>query len=433
MATTLLNCQILLSKEIGDYWESTSSGTGSTVTVVDSALIAKPNDWITDVTYDLITSGSNNGEERKVSTSSLLTAGTYLVGTHGTTTFSGITYQLHRLFEPSEKRRALVAAAKNIFGNCYDMVWDESFVSGNWLKDGSFEVWGAGGTSATYWTASAIVPSQSSASGKFKHGAYSMLLTGTIGTVSQGIAQNEDLKYLAGKTVTVTAQGHCNTASCLRLAVSDGTTTTYSPYHDGGTAWTEDNPRNDSFYVQATIPYNPQDVTIRVIHAVAGGTSYVDDMRVIAGYRDRIYIGNLGLAQNQPNEIFIEPSYYSHEEPWIPIHDWEVDEDGYLHLPASVSNDYRLRIIGKKYLDFLSSGTSSTSWDATINLDSPQTEILVAEAATYLYTWMSLPNYESGTRQDYQGALAFWKSEAKDRKGKFGMKPIPVTNSWGHE
>lgn len=429
MTTTLQDAMVILSREIGDYWESTSTGTGSTVTVVDSALIAKPNDWITDVTYDFITSGTNNGEERKVSTASLLTAGTYLVGTHGTTTFGSVTYQLHRLFEPSEKRRALVAAARNIYGDCYDLVWDETFVSGNWLKDGSFEVW-ANGTSLSYWTASAVVATQSSTSNTYKHGSYSVLLAGTLGSFTQGISNNEDLKALAGKNVIWSIQARCNTASCLRLSINDGSTTSYSDYHDGGTSFTEDNNR---MYVQANIDYNPTNITFGIHHQVAGGTSYADDGRVISGYRDRIYIGNLSLAQNQPYQVFVEPRYYSHQEPWVEIHDWEVDEGGYLHLPTSVPNDYRLRIIGKQYLDFLASGTSSTAWTATINIDSPQTEILVAEAAVYLYTWMSMPNYESGTRQDYQGMIGFWKDEAKRRKSKFGMPSLSPTVSWGRE
>ncbi len=429
MTTSLLSCMNLLSQEIGDYWESTTTGSASAVIVVDSALIAKPNDWITDVSYDLITSGSLNGEERKISTSSLLTAGTLSVGTHSGSVGSGVTYQIHRLFEPSEKRRALISAAKNIYGDCYDLVWDESIVSGNWLKDGSFETW-ANGTSLSNWSASVIVPTQSSASSTFKHGSFSVRLAGTIGTLSQGISQFEDLKYLAGKTAVWSAQGWCNTARCLRLAISDGTTTTYSSYHDGGSSYTE---HTDPLEVQAQIDDNPTEVTFKICHEIASGTSYVDDGRVISGYRDRIYIGNLGIAQNQPNEIYIEPTQYSQEEPWDTIHDWEVDESGYLHLPTSVSNDYRLRIIGKQYLDFLTTGTGSTAWSATINLDSPQTEILAAEAAVYLYTWMSMPNYESGTRRDYQDMVAYWQAQAQQRKAKFGMPAIPVTISYGFE
>jgi len=429
MSTTLLNCQILLSKEIGDYWESTTTSASNTTTIVDTALLAKPNDWITDVSYSMLTSGSYNEQERKISTSSSVSTGSLTTLAFGGSVASGVTYQVHRLFEPSEKRRALISAAKNIYPDCYDEIIDESHVSGNWLKDGSFEV-AASSTSLTYWSASVLSLRQGTGSGQYKTGTASLLLAGTIGTAWQGITQNEDLKFLAGKNVTWAVQAYCNASSCLRLAISDGTSTTYSDYHDGGTAWTENNNR---MYVQANIDYNPTEVTFKICHATAAGTSYVDDGRVISGDRGKIYIGNLGFPQNQPTKVEIEPSYYSQQEPWDTIHDWEVDENGYLYLPTSIHNDYRLRITGRAYLDFLSGGTSSTSWSSTINLNSPQTEILVSEAVSYLYAWMSMPNYETGMREEYQKMLGYWQDQSKRRKSKFGMPLIPITNSWGHE
>ena len=430
MATTLLNCQIVLSKDIGDYFAGTTTSATNAVTIVDTGLIAYPNDWITDFSWALLTSGSYSGQERKISTASLVTTGSLTCGTFGGSVASGVTYEVHRLFSPAEKQRALIQGAKDIFGDCYDLVWNESIVSGNWLKDGSFETWNAGGTALTNWTANAIVASQSSASNTFKHGSYSMLLTGTLGSVSQSISNYEDLKYLAGKTVMWSVQSRCNTASCLRLSVNDGTATTYSAYHTGGTSFTAN---NLPMYVQATIDYNPTNISFGIHHQIAGGTSFVDDGRVISGYRDRLYIGNLGLAQNLPNEILIEPSDYSQEEPWLQLHDWEVDEDGYLHLPSSVPNDYTLRIIGKQYLDFLVNGTSSTAGTATINLNDPQTQILSAQTAVNLYKGMSMPNFESGTRKDYQGMIGYWEAKVRERKGRFGMPSLPVTISWGHE
>jgi len=429
MTTTLLNCEVLLSQEIGDYWEGTSTSATSSVTIVDTSLLAKTDNWITDFSYDMLTSGSYNEEERKISTSSSVSTGSLTVLAHGGSIASGVTYRVHRLFEPSEKRRALISATKEIFGECYDMVWNESLVSGNWLRDGSFERWTTG-TDLTDWSESVIVPAQTATNGLFKHGGYSACLAGTAGTLTQGYTENSDLRQLAGKTVSFTLQGHCNVGSCLRIAVYDGSTQTFSDYHEGGTDWTPD---TDPLKVQATINSTPTEVTFKVCHDDANGTSYVDDGRVISGYRNRTYSGHLGLAQNEPNEIFIEPAQYSREEPWISIHDWEVDEDGYLYLPTSVSNDYRLRVVGKQYLDFISSGTVSTSWSATINLNEPQTRILTAQAAVYLYTWMSMPNYESGTREDYQEMVGFWKQEVKERKAKFGMPSLPVTTSWGFE
>ena len=128
-----------------------------------------------------------------------------------------------------------------------------------------------------------------------------------------------------------------------------------------------------------------------------------------------------------PSQVFIEPDYYSTDEPWQLIHNANLDtESGYLYLPSSVMRDRRLRIIGMGYLDFLASGVSSTAWTAAININSPQTDILIAQAILYLYTWMSMPNFQQGDREDFIQMMGFWQDELRKRKGKFSM-PIP---SW---
>ena len=429
MPTSLLNAEVILSQEIGDFWEGTTTTATGAITIVDTLLLSKPDDWITDEAWDMLTSGSQNEEERKISTSSSVVTGSLTVGSHGGSIASGVTYRVHRLFEASEKRRALVQAARNIFPDCYDMVWDESLVTGNWLRDGSFEIW-TNTTDLTDWNEDGLTATQVATNGLFKHGSVSVRLDTAAGTLSQGTAQHDDLKLLAGKSVRFSVQGWCNTTDCLRLVISDGTTDTFSDYHDGGTAWTTN---NMPLEVQAYIDANPTEVTFKLVHENAAATSYVDDARVISDFRSKLYIGHLNLHQNRPYRVEIEPENYSNQEPWIGIHDWEVDEDGFLFLPTSIKSDYRLRVVGPQILDFLSSGTSSTSWSAEINLNQPQVEALVAEAAVYLYTWMSMPNYESGTREDYQQMLAFWKNEARERKGKFGMPILPSTISYGME
>jgi len=127
----------------------------------------------------------------------------------------------------------------------------------------------------------------------------------------------------------------------------------------------------------------------------------------------------------------MEPYYYSSDEPWTRLSNYFLDKDGYLYLPTNYPSDYRLRIRGIGYLDFLVSGVSSTAWTATIALDEPQLEILVAEAALYLYTQMSLPNFESGTREQYQQALEFWKQESADRRAKYSMVSPPASIHFG--
>lgn len=423
MSTTLLAAQVALSKELGDYWASTttSNGAAGKTTLVDTALMAKANDWVTDEAYDQITSGSADEEERKVSSLDN-SDGTLTMLAHSAQIVSGVTYQVHRLFSGSEKRTALIKAAQEmVYPSLFTEVWDETLVIGNWFTDGSFELWDDANT-LTNWTDTTLTVTQTSTVPYRQHGTYSAKLDTAAGTLVQSISNFEDLQYLRGRNVTFTLQVWCDTASALRISVNDGTTQTYSSYHDGDSAWTQDDPRNDSLYVMQYIDPNATEVTFTIHLESAAATAYVDDARAISNYRSRLYIGNLGLSQNRPNAIEIEPRYYSQQEPWIPIRDWELDDNGYLYIPARYETDRRIRIKGKKYIAFVdSNGASSTDWDSTIDIDSPQLSILVADAALYLYQTMSLPNYETGTRKEFQEASNYWAQQSAMRKAKFGM------------
>ncbi|KKL72809.1 hypothetical protein LCGC14_2081180, partial [marine sediment metagenome] len=219
-------------------------------------------------------------------------------------------------------------------------------------------------------------------------------------------------------------QGHCDTASCLRIAILyDGSTLTYSDYHDGDSAWTED---GQPLSVSIQIDENPTDIEFRIYHDVGAGTSYVDDARVMGPDGARLYIGDLGLAQNMPHRVSVEQGDYNNRAPFLTLDTVEYDpENGYIRTP-NVS-DLRLRIEGYGYLDFLASGVSSTAWTATININSPQTDILVAQAALYLYTWMSMPNFDSGTTERFQQGMGFWQGELQRRKNLFRMPSLPIT------
>src|SRR3990167_10269023 len=142
MTTTLLAAEQALSKELVDYWSSTTTGAGSTTTLVDTALISRANDWIADETWAFLieepTGDAAIYDERKVSSLDNST-GTLTNLAFAGTPGSGIDYEIHRLFSPSDKRRALVAAARRIYPNCFNEIWNEELVSGNWLSDGSFE------------------------------------------------------------------------------------------------------------------------------------------------------------------------------------------------------------------------------------------------------------------------------------------------------
>lgn len=431
MTTTLLAAEEELSKQIGDYWASTTTTTGTVATTLtDTALKAKEDNWITDEAYDMLLEEPDSAaaiyEERKI-TSLAGSTGILTVLAHGGVIESGIDYRVHRLFPASEKRRALVSSAKKIYPHCFKEIWDESLVCGNWLKDGSFERWTSG--ALTDWTETDVTTTDTTDSPYYKHGTHSCKLSGSIGNIACSITNFDDLKHLAGKTVTFTVQGWSDTASCLRISIYDGTTRTYSDYHDELSAWTA---HNEPLTVTQVIAPNPTEITFKIYHAIATtATSYVDDARVISDYRSRLYIGHLGLARNRPHQVYIEPTNYSQEEGWIRVRDYKVDKDDYLYIPTTYPSDYRLRIRGIGYLDFLASGVSSTAWTATIDIDSPQLEILVAEAAIYLCNQMIVPNFTSGESERWIKALGYWQGEYRDRCNKFGMIPPSATVMWG--
>jgi hypothetical protein len=210
------------------------------------------------------------------------------------------------------------------------------------------------------------------------------------------------------------------------LAIYDGTTTTYSDYAAANSAWTTN---NTPMTVSAIIQDHPTAVTFRIYHAVALGISYVDDARVISGINDKVYIGDLGFAQNSPHTIYMEQGGYSRIEPWEKLHSYKIDNAGYLYLEG-YSNNYTLRIEGIAPLDFLASGVSSTAWTATIDIDSPQTDILIAEAVIYLYEQMVSPNYISGEREPFVQMLQIWEKKLADRRAKYAMIAPNTSVRW---
>lgn len=433
MTTSLIDTMHELSKQMGDYWSNGTIGTCSTSTIVDSSLANKTSDWITldsyILAYDVGFTTADDYEERKITSLSgttLTLTGAVLSDTPNNT---DTTYTIHRLFSPSEKRRAIISALRKVYPALYKEIRDESHVSGNWLKDGSFEKWTTS-TSLTYWTATGLTATQTSTAGLFKHGSYSVSL-GTAGTLAQSITNNEQLKRLAGQPVTFTLQMKSSATGVNRISINDGITTTYSEYYTSdsyGTGWTEnENPLS----VTATIGDNPTAVTFTIHYA--SGTVYVDDARVISSGNAPIYIGDLGLFRNTPLQVFIEPVDYYDGNDWNLVRDAKFDTvNGYMYLPDRYHFDVRLRIIGNTTLNYYdTSNVIGTDWADTISIEQPQLDIIIAQAILNLYQEMSLPNFGSGTRKEYMEVMQYWVNEVRQRKILFGMQLPPVTVNWG--
>ncbi len=428
MGTTLINAMTALSKYLGDYFKSTTTGAGTTTTLVDTALMAKQNDWVTQDCWVLLEeepAGAANLYDERFVQSLDNTSGTLTTLAFDAAPGTGIDYSVHRLFSPSEKKRALVDVVKACFPNIYESIWDESLVSGNWLLDGSFDIWTDSAT-LTYWTATTITVAKTTTPLYLRGSSYSAKLSGATGTLVQSITNFSDLQWLRGKTVTFTCQGWCDTASALRLSISDGVTTTYSSYHAGNSKWTNDNPRIDSFYCQQQIDKNATNVTFTVYLDNAAATAYVDDARAVGPERGRLYIGHLGLAQNYPSVVEISDAYTSQKEPAQGVQGWKVDPAGFVYIPTDYHNDRTLRIIGKGYLDFLLLGVASTDWTAEVNIEEPQLDILVSMAAIELCRTKILPVDDSAATAAWRAALKDFKDDLVERIQKFSMPVMPI-------
>lgn len=425
MSTTLLNSLTAICKDLNDNFTGTTTGAGSATTMVDSTLTGKQNDFIPRNGAWVILLEEPAGDAA-IYDERLVTALDNSTGTLTTVTFAaapgtGIDYRLTRLFSPSDYRTALIHAAKDAYPVLSTKIRNEAKRAGNWLKDGSFEYW-TSSSALGYWTASSSTLTQTSTAKLFIHGSYSCKLSGDAGYVGQSITNNDDLKLLRGKSVTLRGRGHSDTASSLRMAIYDGTTLTYSDYHPGNSAWDDD---TDSWYVTADISATATEVSIRAYHDQAAAIEYIDDFRLTSDNYDRVYIGDLSIAQDSP--IKVSYSHNLRTQSWVPVQA-EAGGDGYIYLDAPV--DAYLRIEGTGYLDYLVSGSSSTAWTAAIAVDEPQLQILTAQAALYLYQQMSLPNMVSGNNEAYIQGYNFWTQELKKRKYKFGMERPNARSVW---
>jgi len=425
MATTLANCMIEMSRQMGDLWSSsaTSSGAAGGTTIVDTALSAKATDWIHTERemYTRITSGTYVGNERYCQS---LSGSTLTTLAHGGQILSAVTYEIHRLFsasaiEPS-KRSALIYAARKAYPHIFKEIRDETRTWGNWLYGGSgdFETWTVSTVPDT-WTRTSVTAAQNTNMLYVTRGTSSCKLSTAAGNILQGISNNANLSSLVGKYVTFKGDAWCDTASCARLRIYDGVNTYNSDYHSGDDGFEE-------LTVSGTVSENASEVSFMILHDVAAGVTYADNMRVVGPNIDRVYIGDLTLARNRPHGVYMtaessninsnEPAWY---EPWQQIQG-DIGSDGYFYSHHGAT-DYRLRIIGMGYLDFLLAGVSSTDWAATIALNSPQTDILIAEAIVYLYQTKIMPTGSAGDTKLYAQALSFWKDELTERKRKFAM------------
>jgi hypothetical protein len=129
-------------------------------------------------------------------------------------------------------------------------------------------------------------------------------------------------------------------------------------------------------------------------------------------------ITSLGLWKNTPFEVLIEQDTSVSDYPYEPLWGWNWDGvfDGKLRFPYTMTAGRKLLIVGIKPLAF--SGSPSQ-----VAVDSPQTLIIQAQAAQWLYERL-LPNEPGQDLQRWAQLAQKWAGITAQRAAAFGM-PLP--------
>lgn len=364
MSTTLVTLEEQLSRYLGDWWQgiAETNTTNPTYTVKDTDLAGKHADWVSGPSAAITPStvyirtdagalhGAPEDEERVVN---VLTTASYIITTttarpFGASVAAGDVYEIHRFCPRADKVDALKKACYEVFPDLHTVVSDERIRFGNWLVDGDVEDWSSS-SALTYWTASGPTLIRTTTAGKVHSGTYSCGLSTTTGYVGQGITNNVDLMYLGGDTPILRGWVWASTASQMRLTIYDGTTTTNSDYHTGGSGW-------ELLSVTAAIKANPDSVDFRAYYNSTASTAYIDDLSVTSVGGKRSYdLSDLGLRNNTPHQVhYIMGRGIGDTTPHprgntVRLHNWDT-ADGRLIFKSSLPSGAKLWILGMGYL-----------------------------------------------------------------------------------
>lgn len=400
MTTALSVLREEMSREMGDYWEgtTTSAGDDDKLTLYDTALGRYANDVLIGY-YVKFTGGAgvDAGAVRRI-TDFVSSSGTVTVGAvFNAVTPTSKTYEIHA-YDPTDKDEALKRAVRQVYPYLWARHIDDTFISGNFLNNGSFEELDSGAV-PTHWTASGATATRETAIANRRHGLASLKLvsTTTADYAYQSQAENPSLLDLAGQSITL--QGWCKTdlASSSRLQIwtrrADSTQATKS-----GSYQTQANRWQMLEIADYTLPDDLEAIEIRLTCYKVGAnnaTTYWDGVRLLGPpcYRywlpynmidlDQVWLQRWGGQQND-GSVTSEPAddWDSEQSPYFPLLSWRVEDDGTdqkLYTHQSLPSGYKLRLVGRKYLGALSADTD------TVEINAPQTLILVALAVAEFF------------------------------------------------
>uniref|UniRef100_A0A6H1ZGM3 Uncharacterized protein n=1 Tax=viral metagenome TaxID=1070528 RepID=A0A6H1ZGM3_9ZZZZ len=458
MSLTLKAARQALSKQIGDFWEgtTTSAGNADKLDLIDSTLTGHQSTWVTSgaggeqPSTVLITDTELNKEERYVDSDNLTTAS----GTIGVTRAFTVliptikTYEIHKEFTAADKERAIKWTCYDAFPSLYKLIDDSSLRFGDWLRDGGFETWTSSAVLTRWANDTTQANTLAQTSTEFvRTGTYSCKFTGggSGSFICQGWNQgsathdtnNIDMQHLAGKTVTFRVWGFSATANALTISLEDGTTSTYGNhtshssstkvYHPGDSTWR-------LMEVTKTNTANPLAIEARIYNDTTSAV-YVDDAS-LTGIGDKMTydISDLGLYNHQPNQIYAVSNRAANDTTPRPkdsivlLDNWSTaTSSGLLTFKTRITDGKALRIVGRGYLTQPADAGVNTeaSWTST-EVTAPQDEIIVAGAAMYLYRLL-ISTSQLGDVDRYKMLADYWEKEYRIRKARYGMASLAGT------
>ena len=393
--TTISGCDLLVgfSKFINDYWEdtTTSAGSASFNTLVDTSLARFGDDQILDF-YVRITGAGNLQYEIRRITQFISSTGTVFVDPPFSEQVpTSLEYQIHR-YDPSLKFQCLDEARlrDDVFEHAFRLIYDDTSTSdglSDWydinpdIRSGPMYVfvedpqsvntdwnvlsnpvgdsltnWTAAGTTATIVNESNIdrlIPKYDTSCMKLATAAAATgTLAQTVGSMS--ITASE----AAGRRMSFGMWVYTKDTSGVKIQLSDDDGDTPSSLH-GGTGW-------ELLTVEKNIsPTNATTLTATLI--VAGGTTGATAFF----NRAWLYYGESNLIQ----DVY----------PWREAHLIRRDATTQkVQLSWVPTNGRQIRMVGRQYLSELGS-VASTQCTNTMELDEGTAQILYGAAAEILY------------------------------------------------
>ena len=411
MAITLDRALEMLGRATGLFVSGTSSGSGSTTTLVDAVDIYRydintlKNKWlyILDSANDTVDNTSRRISDIHASNGTITVDAAF-----SAIPGSGVAYYI-TAYDPDIMRDSLQQAARTLYPHVYLPTQDETIVVDNLLANWDFENWDSTGSNsavATSW-ANIGTPSTNDESSRVAHGSYSMSIAATGATegIEQNIFTSVNINEVASKTLHARAWVWASVADAARIRVTyDGSNYDSSNYHTGDSEW--EGP--SLIYVDSAIDADMTELTVSC-EVTSGNTAYFDG---VVAWIDNVSEYDLpSTVIRGPHKVYMQDQV---QEP----------NGHYTPLGFPVSG----RILRVEHMGRLTAPTSS----ASVELDESRAELLIAQAAVHMF--QTLSNTDSGNAVSHLNNSALWLQRVGLLLGQPGIRMRPMSaherNGW---